>query len=45
VAEKGYVAADLQDPVLDLAVQRIVKRFRPLRIILFGSRAWGETKR
>lgn len=38
-------AAGLQDPVLDSAVRRIVERFRPLRIILFGSRARGEAGR
>ncbi|HZU06920.1 MAG TPA: nucleotidyltransferase domain-containing protein [Chloroflexota bacterium] len=42
MAEARPAVADAQDPVLNLAVGRIVERFRPLRIILFGSRARGE---
>lgn len=42
MAEERTVTADRQDPILNLAVRRIVERFRPLRIILFGSRARGE---
>ena len=30
-------------PEIDKMVRRIVKRFRPEKIILFGSHAWGET--
>jgi|WetSurMetagenome_2_1015567.scaffolds.fasta_scaffold1550965_2 uncharacterized protein len=30
------------DPVLRAAVERLVAEFKPLRIILFGSRARGE---
>jgi len=37
--------APLQDPVLASAVQRLVERFQPLRIVLFGSRARGEAGR
>lgn len=45
MVEGGSRAADLQDPVLDLAVRRIAERLRPLRIILFGSQARGEAGR
>lgn len=30
------------DPVLAEAKRRIVERFKPTRIYLFGSRAWGK---
>ena len=33
------------DTAVDAAVQRIVSRFAPQRIVLFGSRARGETGR
>ena len=32
----------LDDSVLRDAVERIVAEFRPVRIVLFGSRAWGR---
>ena len=35
----------INDPILAAAVQRIVDRFRPLRIYLFGSRAWRQPRR
>ena len=30
------------DPVLRKAVERLVTRLSPSRIVLFGSRAWGD---
>jgi predicted nucleotidyltransferase len=30
------------DPILREAVERLVREFRPRRIYLFGSRAWGH---
>jgi predicted nucleotidyltransferase len=33
---------DTGDPILTEATRRIAERFQPLRIVLFGSRAWGE---
>ncbi len=42
MAEEKPIVPDAEDPVLNLAVRRIVEGFRPLRIILFGSRARGE---
>ncbi len=30
------------DPVLAEVVDRLVRRFAPRRIMLFGSRAWGQ---
>lgn len=41
----GSTTAGLQDPVLESAVRRLVERLRPVRIILFGSRARGEAGR
>jgi len=32
----------MSEDILQTMVQRIVERFRPVRIILFGSRARGE---
>ncbi len=33
------------DQVLGEALRRIIERFRPLRVYLFGSRAWGRVRR
>lgn len=30
------------DPILREAIERLIREFAPRRIILFGSRAWGE---
>lgn len=35
------MSAQTADPVLTEAVSRLVHRFQPHRIYLFGSRAWG----
>ena len=35
----------MSEDILQTMVQRIVERFRPVRIILFGSRARGEAGR
>ena len=37
-----YQMATGHDPVLADAVQRLVANLRPRRIVLFGSRAWGD---
>jgi predicted nucleotidyltransferase len=34
-----------RDPILAEARRRLVNDFQPLRIILFGSRAWGRPRR
>lgn len=34
-----------RDPLLAEATARIVARFRPWRVYLFGSRAWGRPSR
>jgi len=39
----GQKVRTTDDPVLEELVRRLVEAYRPERIYLFGSRAWGET--
>ncbi len=39
------IIPDVTDTLLSEMVAKIVKHFHPEKIILFGSRAWGEPTR
>ncbi|MHC1595902.1 MAG: nucleotidyltransferase domain-containing protein [Candidatus Syntropharchaeales archaeon] len=39
------IVPDVTDALLSEMVSKIVKHFHPEKIILFGSRAWGEPTR
>ena len=45
MANKGRQPMTPDEQLVELMVQRIVAAFRPLRVILFGSRARGQAGR